>query len=72
MSYPSIVLHAMQTEMWHTPEDLNITTNLRVADVKQALRLLERGMLVESEPPERFKRNKQYKTRQKELFRGVA
>ena len=60
MSQPSIVLQAMQPDRWYEPLDLHLKTQLREDDVKESLRMLVRGGIVEADGP-LYKRKKKYR-----------
>lgn len=68
MSQVQTVLLAMNSNIWYEPELLANVTHLRVDDVKQSLRMLVAGELVEANPAGEYKRYKKYRSRQQRLF----
>ena len=64
------VLDAMNSSVSLSPEEIAVALPYSADDVKRYLDMLEQAGLVESIQSGRYKRDKKWKSKQKDLFRS--
>ena len=69
MSYTNTILQAMRYGREYTQAEVQAITQLPADSVRQVLQMLVKGNLIEVDDNRKYKRNKKYKTRQRELFK---
>jgi len=68
MSYADTIYQTMRFEQEYTPPDLAMLTHLDEKVVGQVLHLLAKSNMIECTSNDRFRKNRKYKTRQRNLL----
>lgn len=67
MSYSRTILTAMKADKQYSPVELSCMTGISEDSTQQVLNTLVKGGVIEYVSKDRFRKNKKYKTKQRDL-----